>query len=30
MFFMSDWTAQLKYAEELGLEERAYDLVRVR
>jgi uncharacterized Fe-S center protein len=26
----TDWTAQLKYAEELGLGERAYDLVRVR
>ncbi len=26
----ADWTAQLKYAEELGLGEREYDLIRVR
>ncbi|MBI0583671.1 MAG: DUF362 domain-containing protein [Methanomassiliicoccus sp.] len=26
----ADWTAQLRYAEELGLGERSYDLIRVR
>ena len=26
----TDWTTQLKYAEELGLGERAYDLARAR
>jgi uncharacterized Fe-S center protein len=26
----ADWTAQLRYAEELGLGERAYNLIKVR
>jgi uncharacterized Fe-S center protein len=26
----ADWTAQLRYAEELGLGERRYDLIKVR